>query len=52
MLVGSDGSVVARLVQIGDGSVEEERRDGKAVRRETQRKENESKKEQKIKNKK
>ena len=49
--VSGDGFVAAGLVQIGDGSlrkkegsVEEERRDGEAVRRGTQRKENESKK--------
>ena len=39
--LGDDGFVVAGLVQIGNGSVEEERRDGEAVRRETRRKENE-----------
>ena len=50
--VDDDGSVAAGLVWIGDGSVrkkegsvEEERGDREAVRRETQRKENESKKE-------
>ena len=53
--VDDDGSVVTRLVQISNGSVEEERRvygsmeeeirDGEAVRREIRRKENESKKE-------
>ena len=39
--VGREGSVAAGLVQIDDGSVEEERRDGEVVRRETWRKENE-----------
>ena len=41
--VGGDGPVAAGLMQIGDrsmrkkeGSVDEERRDGEAVRRETQ----------------
>ena len=43
--VGREGSMVAGLVQIDDGSMEEERRDGEAVRRETQRKENEIQKE-------
>ena len=39
--VGREGFVAAGLVQIDDGSVEEERRDGEVVRRETWRKENE-----------
>ena len=43
--VGREGSVAARLVQISDGSMEEERKDGEAVRRETWRKENEIQKE-------
>ena len=43
--VGSDGFVAARFVQIGDGSVEEERKYGEAMRRETRRKKNEMKKE-------
>ena len=43
--VDGDGFVVAGLVQIEDGSVEEERRDGEAARRETQRKQNEMQKE-------
>ena len=43
--VGSDGSVAARFMQIGDGFVEEERKYGEAMRRETQRKENEMQKE-------
>ena len=47
--VDGDGFEAAGLVQIGDGSVEEERRDGEAARRETQRKENETQKEQNIK---
>ena len=49
--VGSDGSVATRLMQIGnrpvrkkEGFVDEERRDGEAVRRETRLKENEKKK--------
>ena len=33
--MGREGSIAAGLVQIGDGSVEEERRDGEAIRRET-----------------
>ena len=41
----NDGPVATRLVQIDDGYVEEERRDGEAVRRETRRKENEMQKE-------
>ena len=48
--VGGNGFVAAGLVQIGDGSlrkkegfVEEERRDGEALRRERRRKENEGK---------
>lgn len=41
--------MAAELVQIGNGSVEEERRDGEAVRRETQRKENKMQKELKKK---
>ena len=41
----SNGPVATRLVQISDGYVEEERRDGEAVRRETRRKENEMQKE-------
>ena len=41
----SDEPVATRLVQISDGYVEEERRDGEAVRRETRRKENEMQKE-------
>ena len=40
-----NGFVVVGFVQIGDGSVEEERRDGKAVMREIRRKENEMHKE-------
>ena len=43
--MGREGSVAARLVQIDDGSVEEERGDGEAMRRETWRKENEIHKE-------
>ena len=39
----SNGPVATRLVQISDRYVEEERRDGEAVRRETRRKENERK---------
>ena len=49
--VGGDGSVATGLMQIGDrpvtkkeGFVDEERRDGAAVRRETRLKENEKKK--------
>ena len=49
--VGGDGPMAAGLMQIGDrsmrkkeGSVDEERRDGEAVRRETRLKENEKKK--------
>ena len=41
--MGREGPVTAGLVQIGDVSVEEERRDGEAVRRKTQ--ENEMQKE-------
>ena len=41
--VGGNGFVAVGFVQIGDGSVEEERRDGKAVRRERLRKDNEGK---------
>ena len=33
--VGREGSMAAGLVQIGDGSVEEERRDREVIRRET-----------------
>ena len=33
--VGREGFVAAGLVQISDGSMEEERRDGEAIRRET-----------------
>ena len=43
--VDGDGFVAAGLVQIGDGSMEEERRDGEAARRDPQRKENEMQKE-------
>ena len=43
--VDSDGSMAAAFVQIGDGSVEDERKDGEAMRRETRRKENEMQKE-------
>ena len=41
--MGREGAVAAGLVQIGDGSVVEERRDGEVVRRETR--ENEMQKE-------
>ena len=43
--VSGDGSMAVGLVYISYGSVEEERRDGEAVRRETRRKENEMQKE-------
>ena len=43
--VGGNGFVAVGFVQIGDGSVEEERRDGKVVMREIRRKENEMQKE-------
>ena len=33
--MGREGSMAAGLVQIGDGSVEEERRDREVIRRET-----------------
>ena len=43
--VDGNGFVAVGLVQIGDGSVEEERRDGEAMMREIRRKENEMQKE-------